>query len=68
MKPMVRVSLTPDELDLIANMMGIASASLWGEGDYQSWGPVKEGRAYDSLQEKVAAASRRFVLPASEAQ
>ena len=48
-----RIRFTRAELDLIMTMIAIASASAWGEGDYQDW-TEETSEVYNSLREKVA--------------
>lgn len=52
MKRARRVRFTRAELEIIDEMCAIASATGWGEGDYQSWDD-KRAKPFDSLQEKV---------------
>ena len=47
-----RVRFTRHELDLINRMAAIASATVWGEGDYEDW-QERDTRPYDSMREKV---------------
>jgi hypothetical protein len=54
-----RIQFTRHELDLINRMAAIASATGWGEGDYQDWQPRDE-RAYASLRRKVWALQKRW--------
>lgn len=47
-----RIRFTSHELDLICRMCAIATATAWGEGDYQDW-TEKDSKAFDSLNSKA---------------
>lgn len=48
----MRIRFTRHELDLMLRMIAIASATAWGEGDYEDW-TERDSKPYDSLWHKV---------------
>jgi hypothetical protein len=50
--PKKRIIFTRRELDLINEMAAIATAAIWGEGDYRNWTEAR-AKAFDSLRDKI---------------
>jgi hypothetical protein len=50
---MKRIRFTRAELEMLNSMAAIASATVWGEGDYQDWDIEVQAKTFNSLRAKI---------------